>query len=267
MKKQTVLTLALTASLSTANAHNLWIVPSQTQLSGDEAWVTFDAAASNQLFVANHASLDLHRMQVWSPDNQPVEKQNAMQGEVRSVFDVQLTEAGTYQIIRTSNSVMARYEKDGEKKRWWGTLPEYLFGKYPEGIPAEAFTAYVGQAETFVTLGAPSTTTVAPTKYGLDIDYLTHPNDLITGEVVNFRVLVDGQPAPNIDVEIIAGGSQYRDNVNALKLTSNAEGEITVIWQQAGMYWLNAESNDNKGLTPSKKRKLSYTAILQVLPE
>lgn len=311
MKKQTLLTLALTASLSTANAHSLWIVPSQTQLSKVGEWVTFDAAASNQFFIANHASLDIVKMKAWSPSNQKVEMKNAVEGKIRTTFDLQLNESGTYQIIRGGVNIFARGKrpendkskddkpktdvskgekntpenkankpekgkmakgkgKQGKGKRrnfWRGTPSDYLAGKYPKQFSADNFITSVSQVETFVTLGAPTNTVTAPSQYGLDIDYITHPNDLVVGEVVKFRVILDGKPAPDIEVEIIEGGSQYRNSINALKLNSNADGEISVIWQKAGMYWLHAESEDDKGLTTNKKRRLSYSAVLEVLPD
>lgn len=297
MKKQALLSLAVTASLVTvANAHNLWIVPSQTQLSGKAAWVTFDAAASNQLFIANHASLDLANIQAWSPSNKIVEKQHGIKGKVRTTFDLQLQAPGTYQVLRSGVNIFARGKRpEGEppkgeqppkaenkhtenhgnppkgqppKRRGWrGSINDYLQGKYPENLSEEHFITSVSQVETFVTLGAPTETVTAPSLYGLDIDYLTHPNDLVIGEVVKLRVMIDGKPAAGIEVEIIEGNSQYRNEVGALKLTSNADGEISAIWQKAGMYWLHVQSEDDKGLTTNKKRRLSYSAVLEVLPD
>lgn len=299
MKKQTLLTFALASLATTAGAHNLWIVPSQTQLSGNHAWVTFDAAASNQMFIANHAPLDLIKMDAWSPSNKKLKMQNAVEGEVRTTFDLQLKESGTYQVLRSGVNIFARGKRPeseppkgektpmgekgespkgkkppaGEKNKgkrrnfWRGTPSDYLKGKYPTQFSAEDFITSVSQVETFVTLGAPTDTVTAPSQYGLDIEYITHPNDLVVGEVVKFRVIVDGKPASNIEVEIIEGGSQYRNNTNPLKFTSNDNGEISVIWQRAGMYWLHAEDEDDNGLTSSKKRRLSYSAVLEVLPD
>lgn len=268
MKKQIQITLALAAVLTTSvHAHSAWIVPSQTQLSKDGEWVTFDAGASNQLFVANHAALDLDRIQILSPSNKKIALENAMQGKVRSVFDLQLNQKGTYQILRGGERIFARYEKDGKRKRWWGSTEDYKAGNYPKDIPSEAFNSYIAQVETFVTLGEPTKATVAPAKKGLDIEYLTHPNDLIDSEVATFRLLIDGKPASGLNVEIIKGNSQYRNNLDPIKLISDNKGEIKVQWKTAGMYWLHIKGEDDKGITPSKKRNLSYTAVLEVLPE
>ncbi len=40
-----------------ASAHRAWIAPTATVLSGDDAWVGFDAGMSNGVFIADHANV------------------------------------------------------------------------------------------------------------------------------------------------------------------------------------------------------------------
>ena len=57
MNTKPLLALAALITLtSPALAHRFWILPSATVLSGDEPWVTFDAAVSNNLFFADHVA-------------------------------------------------------------------------------------------------------------------------------------------------------------------------------------------------------------------
>ena len=42
-----------------AAAHRFWIIPSASVFSGENQWVTVDAAISNNLFFANHVSAPL----------------------------------------------------------------------------------------------------------------------------------------------------------------------------------------------------------------
>jgi hypothetical protein len=81
-----------------ANAHRGWIVPSFTVLSGDGAWVTVDAAVSNELFYADHNPMRLDAVVVTAPDGSVDKIQNALTGKYRSTFDVQLAKPGTYKI-------------------------------------------------------------------------------------------------------------------------------------------------------------------------
>ena len=45
-----------------AFAHKAWLLPSQTVIAGENAWVTVDAAVSNDLFYFNHVPLQLERL-------------------------------------------------------------------------------------------------------------------------------------------------------------------------------------------------------------
>ncbi|HRN31845.1 MAG TPA: DUF4198 domain-containing protein, partial [Comamonas denitrificans] len=81
------------------------------------------------------------------------------------------------------------------------------------------------------------------------------------------RLTADGQPAANITVTLTPGGSRYRDSINEIKVTTNAQGEFTVTWPTAGAYWLEAELKDDKTSLPqAKERRLTYAGTLEVLP-
>ena len=72
MKKR-ILGLAATIALSAlavtpASAHRQWMMPSATVLSGDDVWVTVDAAVSNDLFYFEHQPLRLDGIKAWAPD-------------------------------------------------------------------------------------------------------------------------------------------------------------------------------------------------------
>ena len=138
-------------------------------------------------------------------------------------------------------------------------------------VPADAqelkVTQAVGRIETFVTLGKPSA--IAATGQGLELLPTPghHPNDLVAGEAATLRLTADGQPAANITVTLTPGGSRYRDSINEIKVTTDAQGEFTVTWPTAGAYWLEAELKDDKTSLPqAKERRLTYAGTLEVLP-
>ena len=81
-----------------ASAHRQWLHPSATVLSGDKAWVTVDAAVSNDLFYFEHMPLRLDNVKVWQPDGSEGKIQNGSTGRYRSVFDVELNQQGTWKI-------------------------------------------------------------------------------------------------------------------------------------------------------------------------
>jgi uncharacterized GH25 family protein len=96
---------------------------------------------------------------------------------------------------------------------------------------------------------------------------VTHPNNLVAGEKATFRMVLDGQPAAGLAVEIVPGGNRYRDKLNDSKVTTDEAGSFSITWPSAGMYWINASVQDDKSTIKNAKRRAGYTATLEVLPQ
>ena len=110
--KVIALAFALVLPLS-AHAHKAWLLPSETVLSGEDPWITVDAAVSNDLFYFNHVPLRLDSLSIIGPDGKPVQPENSATGKFRSTFDVHLTEPGTYRIAVVNAGLSARWDVDG----------------------------------------------------------------------------------------------------------------------------------------------------------
>ncbi|MFT0213098.1 DUF4198 domain-containing protein [Pseudomonas sp. F1_0610] len=288
--KWAALALAMTLPLS-AQAHRVWMLPSATVLSGDDAWVTVDAAVANELFYFDHFPLQLEgigeplvipnkdgklpeakaparkraELQIFTPDNQTAKAWYGNTGRYRTTFDVQLNQKGTWKIGISGNSLFASFEENGEKKRWSGSLEEFKTA-IPKGVSKLQVTQYNGRTETYVTAGNPTDKVFTPSKQGLELVPVTHPNDLVANEASTFGFLLDGKPAKNVKVTIIPDGNRYRDQPEEIELTTDAKGQITVNWPHAGMYWLGANySSDFKAAgNPATKRSASYSLTLEV---
>jgi uncharacterized GH25 family protein len=232
--------LALPLILPTAaSAHRGWIVPSFTVLSGDGAWVTVDAAISNELFYADHNPMRLDAVTVTAPDGSVDKIQNALTGKYRSTFDVQLAKPGTYKIGSATSTVMASWTQDGQVKRFRGS-PDDFAKQVPAGAADLKTIRSFNRNETFVTRDAPTTTVFAPTGKGLELVPVTHPNDLVAGEAATFKFLLDGKPAADLEVTLAPGNSRYRSTPGDFKVKTGADGSFKVTFPEAGMYWLNA---------------------------
>lgn len=263
--KLAALAVALVAALPTAaSAHRTWLLPSATVLSGEDPWITVDAAVSNNLFYFEHFPLRLDGLSVTAPDGAALAVENAHSGKYRSTFDLRLTKPGTYRIALAGTSMMGSYKLNGETKRF--RAPE---GQKPE-IPAAATDISLRQAlrriETFATVGAP-TALPGPSGSGLEMEPLTHPNDLFAGEEARFKLLLDGKPAVGVEVEVVPGGRRYRDQLGDMTVTTGADGVFAVTWPSAGMYWLEASVKDTKATVPGAERVSTYTATLEALPQ
>lgn len=247
-----------------AEAHRVWMLPSATVLSGNEAWVTVDGAVSNDLFYFEHVPLRLDGLAISAPDGSAVEAENRSTGKYRSTFDVPLRQQGTYKMTVLNEGLFARYKLNGEDKRWRGSAARL------KDIPAEAqdlrLTQSQGRLETFVTVGAPTTKVLAPSGKGLELVPVTHPNDLVTGETASFKLLLDGAPAAGVEVEVVPGGNRYRDRLNDFTVTTDQDGAFSVTWPAPGMYWLSASVEDDKATVENARRRAGYTVTLEVLP-
>ena len=266
MKKHFVLiaaALAVLAAAPAAYAHRAWIQPSATVLSGDDVWVGFDAAMSNTLFHADHNAMRLDNLVVIAPDGATIAPQNLTRGRYRSTFDLQLTQNGTYRIVNAQNGVNARYTLNGAQQGWRGQASE-LATAIPQGATEVRISENANRIETFVTRGAP--TPITPTNQGLELAPITHPNDLVAGEAARFRFLLDGRPAANLEITIAPGGARYRNDTGEIKLTTNAQGEISVTWPAAGMWWINASVRDLPSQVRGATRSANYSGVLEVLP-
>ncbi|MDR5777625.1 MULTISPECIES: DUF4198 domain-containing protein [unclassified Caballeronia] len=245
----------------------MWILPSATVLSGTDPWITVDAAVSNDLFYFEHFPLCLDGLVVTGPDGNAVMSENASTGRYRSVFDVHLTQEGTYKIAVESHALFASYKVNGETKRWRGNA-ETL----DKNVPADAQDLKVTESntrvESFVTRGKPTSTALTNSGRGLEMTPLTHPNDLVAGTPASFRLVLDGKPAANVKVTVVPGGIRYRDQLNELDVTTDADGRFSVKWPAPGMYWMEAGVQDAQTNTKqAQSRRANYGATLEVMPQ
>lgn len=260
---------ALACAPLAASAHKTFLVPSTTVLSNsDDAWITVDAAVSNDLFYFNHVPLRLEQLAITAPDGSAVAPENADTGKFRSTFDVHLTRQGTYRIAIDRDGLYARYvDADGERKRVRGSAAE-IASRIPADAKDVVYTQSQSRVETFVTLGNPDSAALAPAGTGLELVPVTHPNDLYAGEQATFRLQLDGKPAAGLEVSVVPGGTRYRNRQDEITTTTAADGSFSVTWPAAGLYWLNASSEgaipDGK---PATERRTSYTATFEVLPQ
>lgn len=256
---------AFVAIAPLSHAHNAWLLPSGTVFSKADT-VSVDAAVSNDLFVANHAPLRLEGLQITAPDGSAIKPESEAKLKQRNVFDVPVAQPGTYRIAVINGGAFASWKDKatGQPKRARGTA-ESIGAQIPADATDVNVTQSVGRNETFVTVGKPSA--LKPVGVGLELVAAGSPTDNVKGEKSTFTLLLDGQPAKDLEVGITAGGTVYRDKLEELKLKTDDKGQFSVTWPAAGMYWLEASTRDTKTTLPqAKERRVSYSATLEVAP-
>lgn len=254
-------------SASPAIAHRMWMLPSKTTLSGDDAWITVDAAVSNDLFEANHVALDPRAVVITLPDGTEGSVENPAKGKLRGTFDLHLTQQGTHKAAISRTGLAGGYMQNGERRR----LPRGAdAADITTLIPADATNVELAEThmrnEVFVTLGTPSVSVLKPSGRGLELEPVTHPDDLVAGEPGVFRFLVDGKPASGLTVTVVKGGGRWLNQPVEMNATTDADGKVTLNWQEPGFYWLEAEAEDDKASIPqASKRRMTYITTLEVM--
>ena len=256
-----------------ASAHRQWMMPSSTVLSGDDVWVTVDAAVSNDLFYFEHQPMRLDALKAWAPDGSEATIENKATGRYRSTFDVHLTQKGTWRIASVVDGVMGSYDLNGKTERLpRGTTTANLAEKIPAGATNVRTAESNNRNEIFVTVGEPTNTLFKPTGKGIELVPVTHPNDLIAGEAFTFQFLLDGKPTADLPVTVIPGGIRYRDQLGQIDTRTGADGKVELTLSEAGMYWVNVTTpqvkGEGEGPPPADappRRRASYVTTLEVL--
>jgi len=271
---KSLVALALAGAAFGAQAHKQWILPSSTVVEGKEPWVTVDAAISEGLFDIDFRPLQLDGLAVTGPDGAAVTPENIFNGKLRNTFDVKLAKNGTYRIALVNQSVFANYKVNGETKRFRGT-EETLKKEVPANAQDLQVTHMASRLETFVTANEPSALP-KPTGVGLELVPVTHPNELLVGEKVTWKFLLDGKPAANQPFSLIPGGVRQRGILGEIRHTTDANGEITFTAPTGGMYLVSSNwpvqvrgqgQQGQPGQQAPQPRRTSYTAIVEVLPQ
>lgn len=255
--------LSLLAMALPAQAHKLWLLPSHTSVS-EPQWVTVDASISNDIFAVERA-YPLDYLQVTGPDGQAATVENLLKGHRRSVFDVNLDKPGSYRIAVANPGYFLMYQVNGESQRARGMNADKLLAELPKNASDVTLIEVHNRLETVVTLGAP--TAIQSTGKGMELEMLTHPNDLYAGETAQWRLLVDGKPASGVEMELVPGGTRYRDSQDNWTVISDDKGMLSITWPAAGRYYLEAASTDDKVSNPkADQRRLQYLGTVEVLP-
>lgn len=260
------ITSVLALSTPAAHAHRLWLVASTTVLSGTNQHISVEGAISNNLFSPNHLSLPLSATSATAPSGRKLELLSPAEGKIRSSFELLLNEAGTYWITSINDMMFLSWKVAGETRHDRGTPAEMArrdFGTLSE----PEISRWISRVETVVTCGAP--TPIKPTGKGLEFGFVTHPNDLFHGESATFRVLLDGKPLPGAKVSVVKGDDRFRDEVDELTVTSDADGMIKIDWPSPGRFWLSAEAEQAPGVFKDLplERGAAYFLTLDVLPQ
>lgn len=173
-----------------------------------------------------------------------------------TILEADLEETGTYRL--TTGERLGRV---GQQVLVDGVWTPWAPGReIPAGAqtrPSQTATV----ADVYVTKGAPTMKPVEARVGRLELKPLVHPNDIYLDTVFKLRVLIDGKPVPNQDVEIWRDGGAYDEPAYNRKIKSGADGDIGVKFDRPGVYliWTRMSADAPTG---SQAPIRSYTTSL-----
>lgn len=265
-----------------AIAHERFIVPSHTLLSGDTSqYVTLTASISNDIFhpdrplgdsgkgvdVGSLKQLfDILRTETASPTGKIENNVEWLAFQRLSVADIQLKSSGTYRIsiIQPDVSMTTYTTAKGDYGRKFGINPEL-----PADISNIVRRTTSSSVETYISLNEPNTKALTIKAKGLSLGGSTHPNDLFAGEEVNFSLFFNGKPLEQkAKAKLIKAGTRHRNDRGEKTLVINKNGEVRFTPETAGFYYFIVET-ENQISQPADVdvKHHSLYATLEVFPE
>ncbi|ALZ75764.1 hypothetical protein ATY27_08295 [Rheinheimera sp. F8] len=220
-------------------------------------WVSLEAAFAEQFFLPE-AKFDQSDFQVTGPDGMVRAPKEQVAVKSRTVLDDELKTDGTYKYStgQRFGAVFHSYVLNGKTEN--SREPDFVL---PKGATLKAHFQSVTRAETYISKGKPDQKALNASGKGLELQFISHPNDLYAGQPVNGLLLLDGKPLANSTLELhrAASAQASQDKTAPLQINSNARGEFTLTPPQAGTYLLLARHR--AAAPPGAKAPLySYTS-------
>ncbi len=223
--------LAATAMLlmvGHAPAHSPYLLPNQFDVS-ERDHVSVQASFTEKFFIPDVA-MKATGYHVTQPDGHDVALVPVYTKDL-GVLDVETVQPGSYRIssgIREGRTAKATIA-DGE----WKFLRE-------GDIATAAGLVYdiksITRAEVYVSRGTPTDAVLAPRNKGLEFQMLTHPNKLLAGGELRFKVLYDGRPLARQQVSLQRALSDNGDAPAAATAMSAADGAVSLRIIDPGIY-------------------------------
>ncbi len=236
-------------------AHGRYILPSHTQLSGEDVkQVTLVASISNDVFhpdkpLGNNGGGEVNsflanifktlKASVTLPNgtvNNAIEWQAFAR---QSITDITIDKPGTYRmsLVQPQTPLVTFKKPDGAPSRFFGNQQTL-----PQGATDVVYHTVASRTETFITHNTPNRAALNSVGAGLELAGETHPNDLFVGETAQLQLILDGKPLKEpAAVHITRDGTRHRNQRNTLERQTDASGNFSVIFEQAGMYLLEVE--------------------------
>ncbi len=221
-----------------SEAHQQWLAPNFFVESADSAWVSFDHTFSDRRFQPGSAPSSYYQWWSVGPDGVKRSIPFLFLGKTRTVGELEIDAPGTYRLEGEEANMAWTQIKVGGESRWQpGTRAAFANGE-DEIISSRV---YFNKAIAYVTLGTPSREVLAASGDPLEILFVDHPNELVTGKPARIRVFGNGEPRRGQKVELHAEGGAGHDEPMSVCTTDQA-GTCQFTLPTKGRYLLIASA-------------------------
>lgn len=249
--------LSLVATLSApALAHVSYLLPSSFHLE-DDGEITVQAGFS-ETFSRPEVALRSNAFAIITPSGTTKVFDDIETIGKLTVLGAMLEEQGTYRL--TSGERIGR--KGVQVKIGEDWVPLEPGSPVAEGAETrESQTATV--TDVYVTRGEPSDGVLQTTIGRLAVRPVTHPNKIKVDTGFRLRVLFDGEPVANQQIQIQREGGQYESPAYSALVTSDADGYATFAMERSGAYLMMTRMSADAP-AGSETRIRSYTTSLVI---
>jgi uncharacterized GH25 family protein len=212
-----------------ATAHMPYVLPTLFDV-GKGDHVTVESAFAEDAFVPEVAMRDAP-FHIIGPDGQKLATGPVTTLRDLSIFEADIKTDGTYRI--TTGQRAGRKGKMARVGDKWEVRAENAPTKPGEQIvDVQSMTL----ADAYVTRGATTTAALKPLGQALEIQAVTHPNDITAGSDAQFVLLFDGKPLGGEAITLFRAAGVHDGRKVAAELKSDAAGKFTLRPGDAGSY-------------------------------
>ena len=196
------------------------------------------------------------------PDGQPATFDTVQPFTQVTILEAATKAAGTYRL-----STGERLGRVGPQILVDGVWQSFAPGRE---IPAGASTRQsqtATVADVYVTRGAPTNAPVDARIGALALKPVTHPNDVYLDTGFAFKVLLNGKPVANQQVEVWREGGAYEEPAYRKQVASAADGGVKLTFDKPGVYliWTRMSADAPPGAA-SPVRSYTTSLTLEVQP-
>lgn len=259
MKKYLPLALFICAY---AQAHEPYVAPLAYMT--DNTQVPVFSAYAEQALQAEYALKDVP-FTVIQPNQTHINIQPSTELKSVSAFDLQLPEKGTY-TIHAKTSYPIQYVQHNKQ---WKIFSDVAADKVPAlaerdyvipsdfkgKLPKKTDTVREWSIQSYVS--KENTSPVAATPAPIQVNFTTHPNQIVAGQPVQLQLSKAGKPLAQAEVLL---RSQGATDQQAQSISVNANGSSTITFPQAGSYLIEVSEK----LDPKAAPKNQYYTIISL---